>query len=257
MRARSPRTAGRRKGGRFAAGMLAAFALLAPAVADETLVRYLFEQRFPSARVENVARAPLAGLYEVYADGRIWYVDENVNYVFQGSLADARTQRNLTEERLRRLLAIPVSQLPLELAIPIVRGDGSRQLAVFTDPECGYCRQLEQELSAVDNVSIYVFLLPGEASHPGSTLTATRIWCAGDRAAAWNWRVLQGGDLNGREDCPTPFESIAALARRLRVTGTPTLIFADGRRIAGVVTAVQVETAFDIVDLRSAQAREE
>lgn len=238
-------------------GLLAALALLAPAGADETLVRLLFQQRFPAAQVENVAPAPLPGLYEVYADGRLWYVDGNVDYVFQGTLADARSRRNLTAERLNRLVALPVEDLPLELAIRLVHGDGSRRLAVFTDPECGYCRQLEQELSRVGDVSIYVFLLPSEALHPGSTLTATRIWCAGDRAAAWSWSMLQGGRLEGREDCLTPFEQIAGLARKLRIVGTPTLIFADGRRIAGVVSTAQVESALDTVERRSAQAREE
>lgn len=237
------------------AGLCVGLLAAGPAGADETLVRYLFQQRFPGSRIESVARAPLAGLYEVYADGRIWYVDESVHFIFQGTLADARTQRNLTEERRQRLVAVPIDQLPLDLAVRVVRGNGSRRIAVFEDPLCSYCRQLEGELARVSDLTLYVFLLPVEASHPGSTVLASRIWCAGDPAAAWEWSVVHGGRLEGPEGCPTPFERIAELARRYRITGTPTMIFADGSRIAGAVGAAQVETALDTVGRRSAEAR--
>lgn len=240
-------------------GIAAGLALLAAnrAGADETLVRYLFLQRFPAAQVESVARAPVAGLYEVYADGRLWYVDESVNYVFQGTLADARTRRNLTEERLRRLAAVPVDSLPLDLAIRVVRGNGSRRIAVFEDPDCQACRLLERELARINDVTLYVFLLPLEPLHPGTTVDASRIWCAGNQAEAWAWVVLQGGRPEGREDCITPFGQIAELARKYRITGAPTLILADGSRIAGAIPAERIEQALDLVQRRSSQARTE
>lgn len=242
---------------RLAAAFAALAALLAaaPAGADETLVRELFAQRFPGARIESVARAPLEGLYEIYADGRIWYVDENVNFIFQGSLADTRSRRNLTEERLQRLAAVPIDSLPLQLAVRVVRGNGSRRIAVFASPDCQACRQLDLELARLPNVTLYLFLLPSEQLHPGSTLKATRIWCAGDRAAAWEWSSLQGGALPGPEDCITPFAQIADLARKLRITATPTLIFNDGSRVVGMLPAEQVERALDVVLRRSAEAR--
>lgn len=236
-----------------------ALALAFPGLAssDETLVRYLFMQRFPGVQVENVARAPVPGLFEVYAGGRIWYVDESVNYVLQGSLADARSRRNLTEERLQRLAAVPVDSLPLDLAIKIVRGNGSRRIAVFEDPECQACRQLERELVRLNDITEYVFLLPLETLHPGTTRTASRIWCAGNQAEAWEWAVLQGGRLEGAEDCITPFGQIAELARKYRIAATPTMIFADGSRIAGELSADRVEQALDLVQRRSNQASTE
>lgn len=234
--------------------LCAALAAAGPAAADETLVTHLFQQRFPGTRVENVARAPL-GLYEVYAGGRIWYVDGNVDYVIAGNLIDARSRRNLTAERLQRLAAVPLARLPLDLAVRVVQGNGSRRIAVFETPECAYCRQLDRELARVGNLTLYVFLLPEERRHPGSTVVASRIWCAGDRAAAWERSEVQGGQLPGPEGCPTPFAEIAGLARRYRITGAPTMIFEDGSRIAGALSATQVELALDTVQRRGAEAR--
>lgn len=240
-----------------ACGLGAALLAGSPALADETLVRSLFLQRFPAAQIESVARAPIPGLYEVFSDGRIWYVDENVNYVLSGTLSDARTRRNLTEERLRRLAAVPLASLPLDLAIKVVRGAGRRQLAVFQDPDCRYCRQLEQQLARLDDITVYVFLLPIEQLHPGTTVRSARIWCSGNRAEAWLWTMLQGGQLNGPENCVTPFAQIADLARKYRITGTPTMIFADGSRVAGALSAERLAAALDTVQRRMGEARVE
>lgn len=241
--------------------LLLALLALAPAwpqaVADETLVAYLFKQRFPQSQVENVAKAPVADLYEVYADGRLWYVDSAVEYVFQGTLTEVRSRRNMTEERLKRLLAVPLDRLPLDLSFQVVRGNGSRRLAVFTDPECGACRDLERELARVANTTIHVFLLPQEQLHRGSTVISTRIWCAEDPGQAWVDSMVQGQAAQGPEGCITPLPQIAELARRLRIAGTPTMIFADGTRIAGAVSARTIDETLDAVQRRAATARTE
>jgi len=221
------------------AGLCVALLFARAATADETGVKKRFENRFPGAAVTSVVAAPLPGLYEVFVQDELLYTDEEVNYVLNGSLIDA-AGRNLTQERLGRLKGIPFDQLPLGSAIKIVKGNGSRKLAIFEDPDCPFCRRLEQELVRVDNVTMYVLLYPLEQLHPGATGKSIRIWCSEDRAKAWTDAVL-GRALNAPADCKHPIESLKKFAEGHRIFATPTIVFENGTRVAGAIPAADIE----------------
>lgn len=219
--------------------------ILSATVADEDTVRKAFEGRFPQAQVQSLSKTPVPGLYEVYANGAIVYVDEEVHHVFEGSLSDVHSQRNLTADSMARLSAIPFDKLPLDLAVKVVKGKGERQLALFADPDCSFCRQLEVELAKLDDVTIHVFLMPAEESHPGATEKSRRVWCSADRAGAWEKAVRGEEAPAGAGDCDAPFAQVIDLARSYRIQETPTLVFADGRRVAGTLSAENLEAALN------------
>lgn len=201
-------------------------------------VRQRFDQRFPGLGVNEVSATPFAGLYEIRIGTDLLYADAEVNYVLQGSLIDAKSRRDLTAQRMAKLSEVDFDTLPLENAIKQVKGDGSRRIAVFEDPNCGYCKLLHQNLRNIDNVTVYTFLYPilSQDSHERSR----NIWCADDRAAVWkNW-MLDGKQPTAAQ-CETPIETNLALGRGLMVTGTPAIFFADGSRINGALAAEALE----------------
>jgi thiol:disulfide interchange protein DsbC len=179
------------------------------------------------------------GLYEVRVGFDIFYTDEQGNFLIEGHLLDVKNRRNLTEERVEKLTAIDFDKLPTDDAIKVVRGDGKRKLAVFEDPNCGYCKHFERDLAKIDNVTIYLFLYP--VLGPDSIIKSRNIWCAKDKAKAWNDWML-------RNATPATIECDAAALKRNRdygqkynITGTPTLLFTSGKRAPGAVTAQEVE----------------
>lgn len=223
------------------------------AYSDTQSVKHLFSARFPGAAVESVTPTPFKGLYEVYVNGNIYYTDESVNYAIQGNLIDAKARRSLTEERLNKLSAVPFDQLPLDLAIKIVKGNGKRKVAIFEDPDCPFCRKLEQEMVKVTDVTFYVFLYPIEQLHPGATEKSKKIWCSPDRGKTWQEAVQKGINPNAAATCDNPVERIAKLGRTYRVTGTPTLFFVDGTRVPGAISAEQLESMLNAAT-KSAEA---
>jgi len=223
------------------AGLCVALVFAQAARADEAAVKKRFENRFPGAAVTSVVPAPFPGLYEVFVQDGLVYTDEEVNYVLNGSLIDAASRRNLTEERLGRLRGIPFDKLPLGFAIKIVKGNGSRKLAIFEDPDCPFCRRLEQELVHVDNVTMYVLLYPLEQLHPGATGKSIRVWCSDDRAKAWTDAVLGRTIPNARADCKHPIESLKKFAEGHRIFATPTMVFENGTRVAGAIPVADIE----------------
>lgn len=218
---------------------LVAGLLATVAVADEASVKKNFETKF-GARADSVTRSGYLGLYEIYADGQIIYSDEKGSAFIVGPLIDGKTMKNVTQERLNKLNAINWSDLPLDQAIKQVRGDGKRVLASFEDPNCGYCKRLARELLKLDNVTVYTFLYP--ILSQDSLDKSKQIWCAEDRAKAWNDWMVEGRALNGRADCDTAaIMRNRDFGRRLNITGTPTLFFADGERIPGAVPLSRIE----------------
>lgn len=200
------------------------------------------ESRFPGARIQGVSATPIAGLYEVLVDGHILYTDASARYIIEGALYDAQEQRNITQERLDKLNRFVFSELPLAQAIKIVKGNGARKLAIFEDPDCPYCRKLELEaLPGVNNLTLYVFLYPLEVLHPGASDKSLRIWCSKDRASAWENAVRKGVAPSAPDSCENPLASIKALAERHGIRATPTLVFADGSRVAGAIPADELE----------------
>lgn len=209
------------------------------ALANEALVKKNFETKF-GAKAESVTKSGYLGLYEIYADGQILYSDEKGSAFIVGPLIDGKTMKNVTQERMVKLTAIKWSDLPLEQAVKLVRGDGKRVFATFEDPNCGYCKRLAKELQKLDNVTIYTFLYP--ILSQDSVDKSKQIWCADDRAKAWNDWMVEGRALTGKTDCDTT--AIARnqeFGRKLNINGTPTLFFADGERIPGAVPMIKIE----------------
>ncbi|HVN44300.1 MAG TPA: DsbC family protein [Steroidobacteraceae bacterium] len=203
------------------------------------------QQRFPGAKIDSIHRAPLSGLLEVVYPDQLVYVTEDAELMFVGTILDTRTREDLTQRRWNEYNAIDFSVLPQELAIKVVKGNGSRLLAVFEDPRCPYCKQLERHLQNVTDTTVYVFLYPLEQIHPGATDVANRIWCSKDRAGAWS-----GWMLNGTEPAPlspecdiTAIGKLTALGTQLHINSTPTLFLSDGQRARGAMSAEQLEAA--------------
>ena len=195
-------------------------------------------------RVSSVNKSPYLGLYEVFADGQILYTDEKLTAIIAGTLIDGKTMKNYTAERMQRLTAIKLADLPLDLAVKQVRGDGKRILISFEDPNCGYCKKLAKDTAKLDNVTIYTFLYP--ILSQDSLDKSHQIWCSADRAKVWNEWMQEGKSPAGRGDCDTTaVQKTVELGHRLAINGTPTLFFADGERVPGAINVTQIEKKMD------------
>ncbi len=222
-------------------GLLLASGLAAGAHAQESTIRKNLAERIPQlGQVDEVSRTPMPGLYEVRVGTDLFYTDAQGNYLLQGQLIDTRQRRNLTEARLEKLMAIDFDSLPLADAFTLVRGNGKRRIAVFEDPNCGYCKRFERDLQSVDNVTIHLFLYPilGADSQEKSR----NIWCAKDKAKAWqDWMVREQAPAKASCDNTASLARNVDYGRKWRINGTPTLVFADGSRVPGAISAQQVE----------------
>jgi thiol:disulfide interchange protein DsbC len=232
--------------------LIAVLALLlaaAGAVADEAKIRRAVEAALGGVRVEGIQPAPLPGFFEVRFTTRegpqIIYTDADASYIVEGSIYDTRNKRNLTEDRLRRLSAISFDALPLDLAVKVQRGNGKRVLAMFSDPYCPACRQFEQTLAQVGDITIYYFMYP--VIRPELVEHSKAVWCSPDRAKAWLDLAARPKPLvpAGDASCDTPIERVLELGKSLRVSSTPTLFFANGERLRGGLPAAQLRTMLD------------
>lgn len=206
--------------------------------AGETEIRQSLQNKFPNiGKLEHIVKTPYAGLYEVVVGDQLLYTDEQGLYLFDGSIIDAKSRTDLTEQRRHQLFAIEFDKLPLELAVKRVKGNGQRKLAYFTDPNCAYCKKLEKELTKVNNVTLYLFMYP---IFPGSEEIVRNVRCSKDPIKAWDEQMLKG-NAPERAICKVPTDKIIALAKRLRVNGTPNLIFADGTQSPGYLPADELE----------------
>ena len=213
----------------------------ATAQANESVIRKALMAQFPNANIASVQKTPYSGLFEVYLDGQLIYVDAKAQYVFAGDVIDLKSRANLTQERLNRLQAIKWDSLPLKDALKTVKGKGERKLVVFSDVDCPYCRKFEAELAKVDNITVYTFLYPIEGLHPKAVQTSKQIWCAPDRNRAWDEYITRGTIPSNDGKCASPVDATIALGNKLKVSGTPTLVFANGVRVPGMVPAAQLE----------------
>jgi thiol:disulfide interchange protein DsbC len=226
--------------------MLLVTAGFAAGAADgsEAAIRKAVQARFPDLAVESIAKTPFSGLYEVVLGGRILYTDEKVTYIFIGNLLDTRgaDERDITRERGAQLAAQTLRK-STDQAIKRVRGNGKRVIYTFEDPNCGYCKQLQRELIKVNDVTVYTFLMP--ILSQDSVDKSRAIWCAKDRAKAWDDVMLRGTALLGEATCAAPIEKNLALAQRFRINGTPAIFLADGRMLGGYVPAEELEQAMN------------
>jgi thiol:disulfide interchange protein DsbC len=214
------------------------------ATASEASVKQAMQKKYPSVQIESVAKTPIAGIYEVFAEGDILYVDENANYLITGGrMIDSARKSDLTADRLRALSAVKFDQLPLDLAFRKVQGNGARKLAYFTDPNCPYCKQIEPNLAKLENVTLYIFLYP--VLGPDSLEKSKAVWCSKDRVKVWDEMMLKGNPPKTAGTCDTPIEKILAFGRRKGITGTPTLFLADGERVRGALPFEQLQKLVD------------
>lgn len=211
------------------------------AMSQEATLRKNLAERIPQLqKIDEVTKSPIPGLYEIRANGTdIFYSDAEGNFLIQGSVIDTRQQRNLTEERIEKLTAINLDELSLKDAFTIVRGNGKRKLVVFEDPNCGYCKRFERDLQKVDNVTVHMFLYP--ILGPDSLEKSRSVWCAKDRGKAWqDWMVRDQPLTPGTCDI-SAIQRNVEVGRKHRITGTPTLLFANGTRVPGAIDTKQIE----------------
>jgi thiol:disulfide interchange protein DsbC len=223
--------------------LLSMMALSHFAVADEASLKKAIEAAYPKFKVDSVLKTPYAGLYEVFMGGQIIYTDEKLSFIIaEGRLVDPKTKKDVTGERLEELTKIDFNSLPLDKAIKIVKGNGSRKLVVFSDVDCPYCKQLERkELSNITDVTIYTFLYPIDQLHPDAANKSRSIWCATNREKAWTDWILKDQLPTTTGKCEVPLEKVGELARKFGITGTPALIFSDGKKIPGAVPYKEIE----------------
>ena len=210
------------------------------ASAQESAIRKTLAERIPQLeKIDDVQSTPMPGLYEVRIGTDVFYTDAKGNYLIQGELIDTKARRNLTEDRIAKLSAVDFSALPLADAFTVVHGTGARKLAVFEDPNCGYCKRFERDLQKVQDVTIYTFLYP--ILSPDSAEKSRNIWCAKDRVAAWQDHMLRD-KVTPPASCDTSaLQRNLAFGKKFKITGTPTLIFVDGSRVPGAINDTEVE----------------
>jgi thiol:disulfide interchange protein DsbC len=217
--------------------------------ANESQIRKALEPKLGGAKIEGVQPAPVAGLWEVRfrteRGMRVLYTDPTGNYVIQGNIFDVRTDRDLTDERLRKLNAVKFESLPLDLAVKVQRGNGKRVLAMFSDPYCPACRQFEKALGQIDDITVYVFMYP--VIRPENADHSKAVWCSPDRAKAWlelaaapSPKLPAAGPA-----CANPVDKVLEAGRKLGVNSTPTLFLANGERLSGGLSAADLKELLD------------
>lgn len=210
--------------------------------ANETKVKKEAEKFFENAKIDEVRKLSGLDLYEIRLGSDVAYTDEKFSYIFFGNLIDTKSKKNLTQARQRELSAIKFSDLPLDLAIKTVRGKGTRVMATFEDPNCGYCKRLQKELVKVDDVTIYTFLLP--ILSEDSTTKSRAIWCASNKSKAWaDYMVSDKTPPAVPDSCKAPIEQVKELGQKYRISGTPTIFLASGQRIPGYMPADKLNEA--------------
>lgn len=222
--------------------LVLALALAAPALAQEAAIRKNLAERLPDfPKIDEVTKTPIAGLWEVRIGNEVLYTDEQGNHVIQGTVFDTRSKINLTDQRIEKLTAIEFDKLPFKDAMVIKQGSGARRLAVFADPNCGYCKRFERDLLTLKDVTIYTFLYP--VLGPDSSDKSRAIWCSKDAMKSWRGWMIDGVTpprVTGACDTAS-IDRNSAFGRKYRINGTPAVLFEDGRRVPGAMPAAEVE----------------
>lgn len=210
------------------------------AFANEASVQAHLQKNYPLlGKIEHVHKTPVKGLYEVVVQDHLFYTDESANYLIDGQIYDLRTMQNLTAARERKLFAVDFAKLPFDLTIKEVKGNGKRKMLIFTDPNCAFCKRLEGELTKVNNVTIYRLLFP---IFPGSPEKVRAVWCSKNREKAWENLMTKGVmPPHPKASCSYPTDRVMAWGKKMRVNGTPALVFADGMLVPGALPASDIE----------------
>ena len=223
-------------------GLIFAVASSTTVAADESAeaLSVRLKEMYPATKIERVQRSEIPSVFEVVMGKNAAYTDATGRYFVFGHLFDMKEQRDLTAERVEKAARVAFGDLPLADAIKIVRGKGERVLAVFSDPDCPYCRRLESELDKLDNVTLYTFPYPLEGLHPEARDKSIAVWCAANRAQAWA-ELMKSGKAPASRKCDHPIERNIQLGQRLGIQGTPTLLSADGRILPGAAPKERIE----------------
>ncbi|MCA1324204.1 DsbC family protein [Herbaspirillum sp. alder98] len=222
------------------AGMSAHAQAVAADSIEATIKKTIEPRLGDGAKVDAVTKTPYSGLYEVQIDGDVIYTDAKGQYLFIGRVVDAQTYRDFTKEKIEAINKVPFAGLPLDKAIKLVKGNGKRTIAIFEDPNCIYCKRLHQTLQDVDNITIYTFQY--NILSPDSIVKSRNIWCAANPGKAWtDWMVSGKEAPAAAASCTAPHEDVLALGKKMKVTGTPTIIFTDGSRVPGAIDAKGLE----------------
>ena len=216
--------------------------LAAPVAAQEAVIRKNLADRLPELpKIDEVTKTPIPGLWEVRFGNDVIYTDDQANHVIQGTVFDTRAKVNLTDKRIEKLTAIDFDALPLKDAMVVKQGSGARKLAVFADPNCGYCKRFERDLLNVKDVTIYTFLYP--VLGPDSSDKSRSIWCSKDPMKTWrSWMIEGATPAKPSGACDSAaIDRNTAFGRKYRVNGTPAILFEDGKRVPGAMSAADVE----------------
>ena len=217
------------------------------AKSDTERVKAELQKRLTEAPIDGVRRIPYGGLYEVTVGGDIFYTDAKAEFLVAGSIIDLKTKENVTEARIRQVNMIKWESLPLDRAIKIVRGNGSRKIALFEDPNCGYCKRLHRDLQGATDLTMYVFLYP--ILSPDSIEKSKAIWCSADPGQLWLDHMVKEAVISGDTKCATPIDQNLALGQSKRIHGTPTIIFENGDRVPGAIPLADLEKKFAEIKL--------
>ena len=199
-------------------------------------VKKRFRDRFGNMPVTEV-RHTVFGLFEVQLGSSLVYTDEPVSFVLDGHLIDASNRQDITEQRLEELAKVDFNALPFELSVKQVVGDGSRKMAIFEDPNCGFCKKLRRNMVGIDNLTVYTFLLP--ILSEDSAEKVKNIWCATDQGQVLDAWML-GGKVPPKLSCDVPLDQFRQLGQQLAVQGTPAIFFADGSRVPGAISKEEI-----------------
>ena len=210
--------------------------------ADEDALREVMKNTYPELPIKSIEKTDYNDLYEVFIGSQIIYTNDTFDFlIVEGRVVDPKTKIDLTELRLEELTRINFNDLPFSDAIKVVKGNGKRKIAIFSDVDCPYCKRLEKkELSNINNITIYTFLYP-LAIHPEAEEKSKKIWCAKDRAKAWNEYILNDKLPKNLGDCKTPINKIVKLGKELGISSTPTIILPNGKRVPGAIPYKQLE----------------
>ncbi|MHB8697649.1 MAG: DsbC family protein [Sulfuricaulis sp.] len=229
----------------LAAGLIAALSVLKVSYAGESskdgaaALKQNLGMLYPNTKFQSIQPSVYPGIYEVTMGKNVVYTDVNGRYFMFGHLFDMHEQKDLTEAKLAEMNKISFDSLPKDAAIVFKEGKGTRQLAVFSDPDCPYCRRLEPQLAKLKDVTIYLYMLP-LSIHPDAAAQAEAVWCSQDRASSWRALLLEDKKAADSK-CNTPIQQVASLARQLNISGTPTLVSGDGRVKPGAMDAQTID----------------
>jgi len=207
-------------------------------LANVDTVKTNLSKQHPKLNIENIQATEMKGIYSGSMDGQVVYLGEDAQHILVGSMFRLSDQKNLTKDLILKQNSIDWKKLPLQDAIKTVRGNGKRQIAIFSDPNCPYCKQLETELSKLKDVTIYTFIYPIKTQ---SVAVSKQVFCEKDPALAWSNLIAKGIQPNANKSCANPIERNLSLGKTLGLTGTPAIVFSNGFKVMGAYPAQEIE----------------